>query len=115
MLSWLTAVTAVGVSDKSFRAQAEAVVSSYEEIHAQLKRFAGEKGLKLVFQLPPGKLQTSSMQELLMQLGQQGVLYAEPALDITEAFLAYLNAQVAAEGAAPAPAPAAATGPGTGQ
>lgn len=97
------------------RSQAEAVASSYAEIQAQLKLFAGEKGLKLVFQLPPGKLPTSSMQELLMQLGQQGVLYAEPALDITDVFLAHLNALSAVEGATPAPASEAATGTATGQ
>lgn len=97
------------------RSQAEAVATSYAEIQAQLKLFAGEKGLKLVLQLPPGKLPTSSMQELLMQLGQQGVLYAEPALDITEAFLAHLNALSAVEGAAPTPASDAATGTATGQ
>ena len=40
-----------------------------------------------------------------MQLGQQGVLYTDPSLDITEAFLAFVNARFAADAAAPAPAP----------
>lgn len=94
------------------RGQAEAVASSYEEIRGQLKAFAAEKGFRLVLQLPPGKLPTSSMQELLMQLGQQGVLYTDPSLDITEAFLAYVNARFAADGGAGAPAPAPGTDAG---
>jgi len=92
------------------RSQAEAVAASYEDIRGQLKVFAGEHGLKLVLQLPPGKLPTASMQELLMQLGQQSVLYADPALDVTEAFLAYVNARFAADaGAAPVAVPVVGT------
>lgn len=82
------------------RSQAEAVATSYVEIRDQLKAFAAEKGIKLVLQLPPGKLPTNSMQELSLQLGQQGVLFSDQSLDITEPFLAFLNARFAAAGGA---------------
>jgi Skp family chaperone for outer membrane proteins len=98
------------------RSQAEAVSAAYDQMRALLKTFAQEKGIKLVLQLPPGKVSTSSMQQLLLQLGSESVLYSDASFDVTEPFIAYLNAAYAASGDAPAPTPAApATDPAPGK
>jgi Skp family chaperone for outer membrane proteins len=84
--------------------QAEALAKSYDEVRGILKAFADERGLKLVLLAPSSRIAANSVQEVLLQLGQQSVLHHDATLDITEAFLAYLNARFAAQGAAPAEA-----------
>ena len=82
--------------------QADALAKSYDEVRGILKAFADERGLKLVLLAPSSRIAANSVQEVLLQLGQQSVLHHDATLDITEAFLAYLNGRFAAQ-AAPAP------------
>ncbi len=79
--------------------QAEVLAKSYEEVRGILTAFADERGLKLVLLAPSSRIATNSVQEVLLQLGQQSVLHHDATLDITEAFLAYLNGRFAAQGA----------------
>jgi len=90
--------------------QAEVLAKSYEEVRGHLKAFADERGLKLVLLAPSNRIATNSVQEVLLQLGQQSVLHHDASLDITEAFVAYLNGRFAAQ-SAPVEPPAGATEP----
>ncbi len=99
------------------RQQGQLLADCYEQVRAHLKIFCAERGFKLVHLAPQARLHQAPVQEMLNQLGQQALLYYDDSLDITEPFLAYLNARFAADGAeaklpeadaalAPAPAPA---------
>jgi Skp family chaperone for outer membrane proteins len=84
--------------------QAEVLAKSYEEVRGHLTAFAEEHGLKLVLLAPSARISTNSVQEVLLQLGQQSVLHHDASLDVTESFVAYLNGRFAATGGTAAPA-----------
>jgi Skp family chaperone for outer membrane proteins len=81
---------------------------AYDSLRSQLKDFCKEKGLALVTLAPNPDIAAASSSDVQMQLGFQTSLYFDPSLDITEAFIAFANARLAATGhdeKAPAPAP----------
>lgn len=78
---------------------------TYEVLRGHLAAFAKERRIRLVVLAPNPELPNGGSNEILMQLGMQTALYYDPALDITEAFIAFANGRYAAE------APTAPAGP----
>jgi Skp family chaperone for outer membrane proteins len=70
---------------------------TYEVLRGHLAAFAKEKKIKLVVLAPNPEIPNGGSNDILMQLGMQTALYYDPALDITEAFIAYANGRYAAE------------------
>lgn len=97
------------------RRRAKLLKDGYAGLRVHLKSFCQERGIKLVHLAPNPELQGTDNKELNLQLFTQGVLYYDTTLDITEAFVPYLNERWSAgdgdlapkaEPAVPAPAPA---------
>ncbi len=78
---------------------------SYDILRGHLATFAKERRIKLVTLAPNPDMPNGGSNEILMQLGMQTALYYDASLDITEAFVAYVNGRFAAE------APAVPAGP----
>jgi hypothetical protein len=78
---------------------------TYEVLRGHLAAFAKERRIRLVTLAPNPELPNGGSNEILMQLGMQTSLYYDPALDITEPFIAFANGRYAAE------APATPAGP----
>lgn len=78
---------------------------TFDILRGHLASFAKERRIRLVALAPNPELPNGGSNEILMQLGMQTALYYDPAIDITEAFIAYANGRHAAE------APAAPAGP----
>ena len=70
---------------------------TYEIIRRHLASFAKERRIRLVALAPNPEMPNGGSNETLMQLGMQNALYYDPAIDITEAFIAYANGRHAAE------------------
>lgn len=85
------------------RAQVDLLASASAEVRSALQRYSEENGWKIVLLTTSQELGRGSLQETQLQLGMQGLLYADPAHDVTTSFIAWLNARDAAA-AAPAPA-----------
>ena len=86
------------------RKNAVALKECYATVRAALKDYCVEKGLDLVTLAPNPEVQANP-ENIQLQLGLQSVLYFDPALDITDGFIAFLNARYAADAGAPAPLP----------
>jgi Skp family chaperone for outer membrane proteins len=81
----------------------------FATLRASLATFCQERGIKLVHLAPRPDLNARDGKELDQALSAQTVLYFDPSLDITDAFVVYLNQQWEANGAKSAsPAPDAA-------
>jgi Skp family chaperone for outer membrane proteins len=78
---------------------------TYEVLRGHLASFAKERRIRLITLAPNPELPNGGSNEVLMQLGMQTALYYDPAIDITDAFVAFANGRHAAE------APATPTGP----
>ena len=76
---------------------------SYDILRGHLATFAKERKIRLVTLAPNPDMPNGGSNDILMQLGMQTALYYDPSLDVTEAFVAYVNGRFAAE-AAPTPA-----------
>jgi len=85
------------------RAQVDLLASATAEVRAALRRYSEENGWKIVLLANSQEVGRGNLQETQLQLGMQGLLYADPAHDITASFIAWLNAREAAAGT-PAPA-----------
>jgi Skp family chaperone for outer membrane proteins len=82
------------------------VKDSYASLRANLTTFCQEKGIKLVHLAPNPDLQAPTNKELNQQLFAQSVLYFDATLDITDAFIPYLNEHWNPDAkSTPAPAP----------
>jgi Skp family chaperone for outer membrane proteins len=75
------------------------VKESYASLRTALQAFCQERGIKIVHLAPNPELQAANNKDLNQQLFAQSVLYFDPSLDITEAFIPYLNERWSAEGA----------------
>ncbi len=95
------------------RAQVDLLASATAEVRAALSRYSEENGWKIVMLSNSQELGRGNLQETQIQLGMQGLLYVDPAHDITTSFIAWLNARDAAA-AAPATKPAATPASGLG-
>lgn len=104
------------------RRHSQLVKDSFQWLRTRLGEFCKERGIRLVLQSQSGEVNGASTVELNVNLGLQTVLYADPAHDVTDAVIAYVNdrftkdkeakaKEPAKAGPAPAPAPA---GPPTG-
>lgn len=80
------------------RRHGAALKEAYDSLRSQLKDFCKEKGIALVTLAPNPEIAAASSSDVQMQLGFQTSLYYDPALDITEAFIAFANAKLAAAG-----------------
>jgi len=81
------------------RAQVDLLASATVEVRAALRRYSEENGWKMVMLSNSQELGRGNLQETQIQLGMQGLLYVDPAHDITTSFIAWLNARDAAAGA----------------
>jgi Skp family chaperone for outer membrane proteins len=79
------------------RRHAQLLKQTYDSLRGQLKDYARDNGIGLVELVPNAELQAASSTDVQLQLGLQSVLYYDPALDITEAFIGYANGRFAAE------------------
>jgi Skp family chaperone for outer membrane proteins len=89
--------------------RAALVKEAYATLRAHLQAFCQERGVKLVHLAPKPELSAQDNKELNQELFAQSVLYFDASLDITDAFIPYLNERWAAEppkDQAPAAAPA---------
>ncbi len=77
---------------------------SYDILRGHLATFAKERHIKLVTLAPNPDLPNGGSNDILMQLGMQTALYYDASLDITDAFVAYVNGRFAAEAPAVRPA-----------
>jgi Skp family chaperone for outer membrane proteins len=89
------------------------IKDSFTRLHAVLADYCKEKGIKLVHLAPNPDLDgqngtDQNLAEVTNELFMQDVLYFDPSYDITNSFVAYLNAHVPAD-AAPDVAGASAT------
>ncbi len=96
--------------------RASLVKGCYAAIRSSLQAYCPANGIKLVHLAPNPDLEGADNQELNQALMMQSVLYFDPALDITDAFVPFLNEHWAAEMAkarpsAPATPPAATPDP----
>ncbi len=81
---------------------------SFATMRGILRSFCQDHGVKLVHLAPNADIQGADYHEIDQALMSQTVLYFDPGLDITDAFIPYLNehwAAQAAKGDAAAPAP----------
>lgn len=78
------------------------VKESFDALRGLLKEFCQERGIMLVCMAPNPELVPGSS-ELELQVALQSTLYFDPALDLTDAFLAFANAHGVPESAPPPP------------
>jgi len=64
---------------------------SYLDIRLLLNEYCDKQGIAMVFLAPSGNLQASRPEQLQLRLATQNILYHRAGLDITDAFLAYLD------------------------
>lgn len=74
---------------------------SYDILRGHLAAFAKERHIKLITLAPNPDMPPGGSNDILMQLGMQTSLYYDPALDITESFITYVNGRFAAEAPVP--------------
>lgn len=72
------------------------IKETYAVLRQLLKEYCKEHGIKLVHLAPNPDLKAPSMMEVQLELGLQSVLFADESLDITPAFIAFVNAKFAA-------------------
>ena len=68
------------------------VKESFKQMHQSLATFCQERGIMLVHLTPDPTLGAPNFNDVQQELGMKTVLYFDPALDVTDAFIAYLNA-----------------------
>ncbi len=79
------------------RQRAALVKDSYATLRGNLQVFCQERGIKLVHLAPNPEINANSNMDINQQLFAQSVLYFDPSLDITDAFIQYLNERWIAE------------------
>jgi Skp family chaperone for outer membrane proteins len=85
---------------------------TFQKLGKLLEEYAHENGIMVVEQALKPSAHGRTIDDVLNQIEQHAVLYADPSLDITKPFLAYVNDRYAAE-AAQSPTPPPVTDPGT--
>lgn len=79
------------------RQRAALVKEAYSTLRGNLQVFCQERGIKLVHLAPNPEINANSNLDINQQLFAQSVLYFDPTLDITDAFIQYLNERWLAE------------------
>lgn len=74
------------------RRQVALVKDSFKQMRQALAGFCQERGIMLVHLAPDPDLGAPTFNDVVQELGMKTVLYFDPALDVTDAFIAYLNA-----------------------
>ncbi len=77
------------------RRQVALVKEAYRQVHTTLQRFCQERGIMLVHLAPDPELGAPTFNEVQLELGLKSVLFYDPSLDITDAFIQFLNASAA--------------------
>ena len=93
------------------RRQVALVKSVFANAKTKLAQFCKERAIMIVHLAPDLELNAPGFSDIQLELGLKSVLYYDPAMDITEAFVPYLNAADAAAAAATDKAPVAAPAP----
>jgi Skp family chaperone for outer membrane proteins len=83
---------------------------TFDVIRGHLGVFAKERSIRLVTLAPNPELPPLSSNDMQMQLGLQVALYFDASLDITEAFIVFVNSRYAGEAPTPGPVPGPTTG-----
>lgn len=94
-------------NEQVHRKGAQLIKESYAAMRTILASFCQDHGIKLVHLAPNPDLEGTDSKEIHQALFAQDVLYFDPSLDITDAFIPYLNEHWSAQ-------PAASGGAGTG-
>ena len=84
------------------RRQVALVKDAFKQMRQALAAFCQERGIMLVHLAPDPDLGAPTFNEVQLELGLKSVLYFDSSLDVTDAFITYLNA-----GDKPADKPAA--------
>jgi Skp family chaperone for outer membrane proteins len=92
------------------RANVIAIRECFQLVRAMLKDFCTERGIKLVVQAGMPEVNGRNLEQLTMQLATETALYWEDSQDITDAFIAFVNARAGEQPAKPDAPPAKAEG-----
>lgn len=65
----------------------------YEDIVREIQEFAKAKGYTAILKVEAGELESESKAELILRINSRGVLYFDPALDVSEEIVKSLNAK----------------------
>ena len=65
----------------------------YEDISAQIETYAKKNGFSVVFKVEKGEIESESKAELILKINSRGVLYFDPALEITGEIIRIMNEQ----------------------
>lgn len=71
----------------------ELLRQSYDDIHQLITEFGREQGFAMIMLLTEGPIEAPNVQTLRIQMGQRTVLYHNPSLDVTEAFITFANSR----------------------
>jgi Skp family chaperone for outer membrane proteins len=86
--------------------QVTLVKKVFAQVRTQLGTFCQERGIMLVHLAPDGELNSNGFSDLQLELGIKSVLWYDASMDITEAFIPFMNgAPGAVAPAAPVDAP----------
>ncbi len=81
--------------------QVTLVKKVFANVRTQLASFCQERGIMLVHLAPDGDLNSNGFSDLQLELGIKSVLWYDASMDITDAFIPFMNAASAAAPAAP--------------
>ncbi len=74
------------------RRQVALVKDAFKQMRQALAAFCQERGIMLVHLAPDPDLGAPTFNEVQLELGLKSVLYFDSSLDVTDAFITYLNA-----------------------
>jgi Skp family chaperone for outer membrane proteins len=77
-------------SDLQFRLL-KATKDVYEDILKEIQEFAGKKQYLAIFKVETGELESESKAELILRINSRGVLYFDPAFDVSKEIVDSLN------------------------
>ena len=74
--------------------EVELLKQSYQDMQQLVGEYGKEQQHDFIMLLTVGDFPASSVQSLRLQIGQRGIIYANPEKDITDAFIAFANSRV---------------------
>lgn len=69
------------------------LLQSYQDMQQLVSEYGAEQKADFILLLTAGEFQASSVQSLRLQIGQRGIIYANPEKDVTAEFIEFANAR----------------------
>lgn len=63
----------------------------YADITRQIQTYAEKNGFHVIFKVETGDIESESKAELILKINSRGVLYYDPALEVTDALIRIMN------------------------